>query len=53
MRVLAQTQVVALLSVCYKHTGSCLHFKFFRAKMFWAVRILNFVEFCCIFHSHE
>ena len=45
MRVLAQTQVVALLSLRYKHTGNCLHFKLLRAKMCWAVRILSFVAY--------
>ena len=53
MRVLAQTQIVALLSFRCKHTGNCRHFKLLRAKMCWAVRILNSAEFCCIFHSHK
>jgi len=45
MRVLAQTQVVAPLSLHYKHTGNCLHFKLLRAKICWTVRILNFVAY--------
>jgi hypothetical protein len=46
MRVLAQTQVVALLSLRYKHTGNRLHFKLLRSKMCWAVRnLLKFVAY--------